>query len=53
MNGCLKFYTFISLKSSNLAKYTYDLSSPEQHHKIEKKKKNTLGWYIVEQDCRD
>jgi hypothetical protein len=53
MNGCLKFYTSIFFKLPNLAKYTYGLSSPEQNHKIEKKKKNILGWYVVEQDCRD
>jgi hypothetical protein len=53
MNGCFKFYTFIFFKSQNLAKYRYGLSSLEQHHKIFKNFKNTLGWYIVEQDCRD
>ncbi len=33
----LKFSTFIFLILSNLAKYTYGLSSLEHHHKIEKK----------------
>jgi hypothetical protein len=37
MKGCLRFYTFILLESPYLAKHTYGLSPPQQHHKIAKK----------------
>jgi len=37
MQGCLRFF-FTSI-SPNLAKYIYQPSALEQHHRIEKKKK--------------
>jgi hypothetical protein len=39
MKRCLRFSTFISLIMPNLAKYSIGLSSLEQHHEIEKRKR--------------
>jgi hypothetical protein len=40
MKGCFRFDTFMFRISPNLAKYTNELSPPEQRHKIDPKKKN-------------
>jgi hypothetical protein len=45
MKGCFRFDTFMFRVSPNLAKYTNELSPPEQRHKIDPKnspKKKTL-----------
>jgi hypothetical protein len=41
MKGCLRLSTFIFAIRPNLANYTYGQLPFEQHHKIEKKRKNT------------